>query len=80
MSQYPTYYTIGILGTQEIPFPEDMIWCKHCPRAYQDGLGRSKCKVLDRLIFDPTTRWDDCLIQFTGEVRGGTFRNRKEKQ
>ena len=69
------YYTIGKLGYDEICFPEDRVCCKNCERAYEDGLKRPKCKVLDRLIFDLGTRWEDCPIQFTGEIRG----TRKEK-
>lgn len=64
------YYTIGKIGTDEICFPEDMVWCRHCKRAYQDSLGRKKCPVLDRLIFDDTTIWEDCPITFDGIIRG----------
>jgi len=69
------YYTIGHLYGQEICFPEDNICCRHCHRAYKDSLGRMKCGVLDRLIFDGNARWDDCPIEFNGEIRG----MRKEK-
>ena len=71
------YYTEMHIGYREIYFPEDMIWCKHCDLAYKDSMGRSKCSVLDRQIFDPTTRWEDCPLMLTGERRGTEKNNHK---
>ena len=65
-----SFYTVGTLYGQEIFFPGEAVCCKNCFRAYSDGMGRAKCPVLDRLIFDGNTRYDDCPIEFTGEIRG----------
>ena len=69
------YYTMGRIGSDEIWFPEDDICCKNCIRAYTDSMNRSKCPVLNRIIFDKNTRYEDCPIEITGEIRG----QRKEK-
>lgn len=64
-----SFYTIGTLYGEEIAFPGESVCCKYCIRAYTDSMGRSKCPVLNRLIFDGNNRWEDCPIEFTGEVR-----------
>ena len=64
------YYTIGHLYGREICFPGEAVCCKNCERAYMDSMKRPKCPVLDRLIFDGNAIWDDCPIEFNGEIRG----------
>lgn len=65
-----TYYSKGCIGHDEIWFPADDVCCKNCIRAYNDSMGRPKCPVLNRLIFDKSTRYEDCPINITGEIRG----------
>lgn len=75
--KYYDFYTVGKIGNRELCFPEDMVWCKFCDCAYKDSMGRAKCSVLDRQIFDLTTHWSDCPIMFDGTIRG-TKRNDDE--
>jgi hypothetical protein len=64
------YYSLGHIGRREIAFPEDDVRCKNCECCYETSFKRAKCSMLDRLIFDMNARWDDCPIQFDGEIRG----------
>lgn len=64
------YYTLGYIGRREICFPEDDVCCRNCECSYEGSLKRAKCSILDRMIFDLNARWDDCPIQFNGEIRG----------